>query len=232
MKRSRIVVADDHVILRSGLCRLIGNEPTLELVGETGTGEETLRLVETVAVDVLLLDLDMPRTDPLQLIASLREIRPGMRILVMTGCSDAALLRSVLSAGASGIVLKVSGFSVMRDAIHRVLAGRMFVDSELVLDDAAPSIVPDPLTEREHDVMVMLAQGASYRDIGQRLNISERTVETYRRRIAEKLGLRSRAELISYALRAGLLRESRVLRGSGGDALTRQVPCSRMRHRL
>ncbi len=191
-------------MFRVGLGRLVKRIPNLELVGEAASGPDTVALVEHVEPDLLLLDLYMPQTNPTGLIAYLRQRSPKLRILVMTGHAEPAVVRSVLAVGASGVVLKVSGFDVLCEGIKRVLEGRMFVDPELHLE-APESAEEVSLTEREREVMVLLARGASYRRIGEQLHIGERTVETHRRRIADKLGVTTRAELITQALRMGML---------------------------
>ena len=206
-QRTRIAIADDLTMFRVGLGRLVKRLPNLELVGEAATGRDTLALVEHLDPDVLLLDLYMPQTNPKGLIACLHERRPKLRILVMTGHAEPAVVRSVLAVGASGVVLKVSGFDVLREGIQRVIEGRMFVDPELHLETRATTDdgAGDPLTEREREVMALLARGASYRKIGEQLHIGERTVETHRRRIADKLGVSTRAELVTCAMRMGML---------------------------
>lgn len=196
------MIADDHALLRSGLRRLVSRAEDLELVGEAADGFETERVIASTEADVLLLDLNMPKTDVRQLIAKLSGRYPRLRILVLTGFGDTSSLRAVLSAGASGVCLKSSGFDAMFEAIKHVHAGHMFVDPALRLESTATS---DPLNDRERAIVTMLARGASYRDVGLQLHIGERTVETYRRRIAERLGLKTRAELVTYALRQGLL---------------------------
>ncbi|MDX2088043.1 MAG: response regulator transcription factor [Kofleriaceae bacterium] len=200
--RIRVLIADDHALLRAGLARLLLRHPTFEVVGESADGPGTLAAVTACKPDLLLLDLFMPETDPPRLIESVRAQVPTLRVLVITGNPHPTDVRAVLAAGASGVVLKDSGLDVLLDAIARVCEGRMFLDPDLPLDAPSPA---DDLSPREHEIMVHLARGASYRDIAQRFHLSERTVETYRRRIADKLGLRTRADLTNYALQRGLL---------------------------
>jgi len=196
----RLVIADDHVLLRTGLVRLLRRD--YEIVGEAAEGDETLRTVEETRPDVLLLDLCMPRCDPGTVVARLRRGHSGLRIVVMTGTSDHAGLFALLGVGASAVVLKDSGVARLREAIARALDHGAYVDPDLRIAAPAP---PPGLTPRESEVMGLLARGDSYRDIGAQLHLGERTIETYRRRIADKLGVRSRAELVAYALEHGLV---------------------------
>lgn len=196
----RLAIADDHVLLRTGLVRLLRRD--YEIVGEAADGEETLRVVEAVHPDLLVLDLYMPRSDPGALVARLHREHPGLRIVVMTGTTDHAALFGLLGAGASAIVLKDFGVARLREAIARALDRGVFVDPDIRI--VAPAPAPG-LTPRESEVMGLLAHGNSYRDIGAQLHLGERTIETYRRRIADKLGVRSRAELVAYALQHGLV---------------------------
>jgi len=196
----RLVIADDHVLLRTGLARLLRRE--YEIVGEAADGEETLGVIEATRPDLLVLDLYMPRSEPGALVAQLRRDHPDLRIVVMTGTADHAGLFALLGAGASAIVLKDSGVARLREAIARALERGVYVDPDLRI--VAPAPTPG-LTPRESEVMGLLAHGNSYRDIGAQLHLGERTIETYRRRIADKLGVRSRAELVAYALQHGLV---------------------------
>jgi two-component system response regulator NreC len=197
---ARLVIADDHVLLRTGLVRLLRNE--YEIVGEAADGEEVIAAVETARPDLLVLDLYMPRSEPGALVARLRRDHPELRIVMMTGTSNHAGLSALLGAGASAIVLKDSGVARLRDAIARALGCGVYVDPDVRIAAPAP---PPGLTRRESEVMGLLAHGNSYRDIGAQLHLGERTIETYRRRIADKLGVRSRAELVAYALQHGLV---------------------------
>jgi DNA-binding NarL/FixJ family response regulator len=205
------VIADDHALLRSGLVRLL--KPDHEIVAETSDGEATLRAVDAARPDLLLLDLYMPGSAAGTMVARLRHAHPDLRIVVMTGTTDHSGLFALLGVGASAIVLKSSGVVRLREAIDRVLEHGIYVDPDLRI--ATPALRPS-LTPRESEVMELLAHGNSYREIGARLHLGERTIETYRRRIADKLGVRSRAELVAYALEHGLVQGPVDLPGSGG----------------
>jgi DNA-binding NarL/FixJ family response regulator len=205
----RLVIADDHALLRSGLVRLLA--PDHEIVGETADGDATIAAVDSLRPDLLLLDLYMPRCEPAAMIARLHRDHPGLGIVVITGTADHAGLFALLGLGASAIVLKDSGMVRLREAIARVIEHRVYVDPDVRI--TAPAARQD-LTPRESEVMELLAHGNSYRDIGAQLHLGERTIETYRRRIADKLGVRSRAELVSYALQHGLVQDPSDVPGS------------------
>jgi DNA-binding NarL/FixJ family response regulator len=208
---ARLVIADDHALLRSGLMRLLERDHAI--VAEAFNGETTLQAVDAERPDVLLLDLYMPGCSADALIARLRRDHPELRIVVMSGTTDHARLSGMIEVGASAIVLKSSGVVRLREAIARVLGHEIYVDPDLRA--SAPPLRPS-LTPRESEVMELIAHGNSYREIGARLRLGERTIETYRRRIADKLGVRSRAELVAYAVEHGLVQRPADASGSGG----------------
>lgn len=208
---ARLVIADDHALLRCGLVRLLHRDH--EIVAETCDGETTQRAVDATRPDLLLLDLYMPGCSTDTMVGRLRREHLELRIVVMTGTTDHAGLFALLGVGASAIVLKSSGVARLREAIARVLDHGIYVDPDVRI--AAPTLRPS-LTPRESEVMELLAHGNSYREIGARLHLGERTIETYRRRIADKLGVRSRAELVAYALEHGLVQGPVDLPSSGG----------------
>ena len=199
---TRVVIADDHTLLRDGLRRLLTRRG-IHVVGEACDGPGTLAEVGRSKPDLLLLDLCMPNTDPCALIVDARTRVPKLRVVAMTGYPTVSRPAATLAAGAAGVVLKDSGLDRLLEAIARVRQGRMYVDPDLPVEPLSPE--RQGLTEREYQIMVELAHGATYRQIGRMMHLSERTIETYRRRIARKLGVRTRAELTSYALEQGLL---------------------------
>jgi two-component system response regulator NreC len=203
----RVMIADDHALLRHGLRLLVENQG-LEVVAETGDVRELAPLVARTSPDVLLLDLRMPGGSSIEAIAQLARTSPGLRVVVLTMYDDAAFLRSALAAGAAGYVLKRSTHTELVSALETVLTGHVFVDSTVSLESAPLADVTsstDTLTPREREVLPLLARGLTYKQVGERLHVSQRTVETYRRRLATKLGLRSRADLLRFALEFGLL---------------------------
>lgn len=200
----RVVLADDHQLLRDCLRTLFQVTGAATLVGECEDLRALVPLVEQHRPDVVVCDLKMPGGSALDIIRTLRPRFPETRFLVLTMYQEREFLSAALAAGASGYVLKQSASVELVAAIKAVGAGSIYVDHGLREEPVAtdPSA---PLSERERQVLSMLALGMKYREIADRLHVGERTVETYRRRIGDKLGLRSRAELVRYALELGLI---------------------------
>jgi two-component system, NarL family, response regulator NreC len=210
---TRILIADDHAIVRTGLRALLKEEAGMELVGEASGGEEALRLVESLNPDILVLDLSMPDMDGIQVTKRVHATAPHVRILILTVHEDEALLREAIRAGAAGYILKHAAEEELISAINMVQMGDIYVHPKLVLSllEAPQKPIftsPQPdelLTPRELDVLNRIIQGYTNRQIAEELSLSVRTVEGYRANMTEKLGLHSRAELVRYAREHGLL---------------------------
>jgi DNA-binding NarL/FixJ family response regulator len=216
MPKLRILVADDHAVLRAGLRLLVNTQPDMEAVGEAGDFPEAIRLTRAVRPDVLILDLTMPGGTGIQTIERLVGECPATRIVVLTMHDDPSYLRAALAAGAAGYVAKKAADSELLSAIRAVSQGRAFVDLDMsgaqaraALSDKAegtPARGPAPgLSQREREVLELLAQGHTNQVAADRLFLSVKTVESYRARLMQKLGLSSRADLIRYAVEVGLL---------------------------
>jgi DNA-binding NarL/FixJ family response regulator len=208
----RVVLADDHTVLRAGLRMLLNAQPDMEVVGEAADAREALAHALAAAPDVLTLDLTMPGGGSLKLVEQLRERLPQTHVLVLTMHDDPAYCRAALGAGAAGYVVKTAADAQLLTAIRAVARGRLFVDPGLPGAGGGPAAAPaeaHPLSAREREVLTLLAQGHTNQVIADRLFLSVKTVETYRARIAEKLGLRTRADLIRYAVETGLLAPAR-----------------------
>jgi two-component system response regulator NreC len=209
----KVLIADDHAIVRAGLRALIHSESTMKLVGEATGGLETIELVEKFQPDVLILDLSMPDLDGIAVTKKIKPSFPDLRILILTLHEDDALLRAALKAGASGYILKHAAEADLISAIHTVLRGDLYVDPSMVRrllsNDMPPPVVSlqpaESLTPREAEVLRLIVQGYTNRQIGGELNISVRTAESHRANLSEKLGLRSRVELVRYAREHGLI---------------------------
>ena len=202
------MLADDHAVVRTGLRTLINQEPDLEVVGEAPDAKAVIAATQELKPDVVVLDLSMPGGGGLRALPRIREACRTTRVIVLTMHDDPAYVRSVLAAGGWGYVLKNSADVDVVRAIRMVQRGRRFVDAAVageVLSELTPEKPSFQLSARELDVLKFLAQGQSYQNIAERLNLSTKTIESYRARISQKLGFRTRAELVRYALMAGLL---------------------------
>jgi two-component system, NarL family, response regulator NreC len=210
----RVLIADDHAILRSGLRMLIEAQPDMTVVAEAENGNEAIRLARETSPAVVILDVTMPEKGGLHAIRDILKHNPAVRILLLTMHEEPAFLRTALAAGASGYVLKKSVDADLLSAIRAVSKGRVYVDSELataLVVQAVPERArgedqpSEVLSKRELQVLKLVAEGFSSREISQQIFIGTKTVETYRGRFAEKLGLKSRADIVRYALEIGLL---------------------------
>jgi two-component system, NarL family, response regulator NreC len=213
MASLRLLLADDHGVLRAGLCALLESEAGLEVVGEAESADEAVSLAKSLRPDVAVLDVRMPGGG----IEATRRIRaeaPNVVVLVLSQYDDAAYLRQALVAGASGYALKRSSGAELVQAIRTVARGEMYLHPSLarvLVADALGSRRGDTgpareaLSEREAQVLRLVALGHTSQQIAEQLFLSVRTVETYKSRGMEKLGLRGRAELVQYALENGLL---------------------------
>lgn len=216
MDKVRLLLADDHAILRSGLRLLLNSQPDYEVVGEAENGREALQQAQALHPDVLLLDINMPEIDGLSLIPMLKAAVPQVKILVLTMHEDASYLQQAVQAGASGYVLKRAVDLELLMAIKAVLRGELYVHSAMTQKllnlqadvPAAPPPKSDPwtvLSEREFAVLKRVAQGYTNAEIAEDLFLSTKTVETYRARGMEKMELQNRAQLVKSALEHGHL---------------------------
>jgi two-component system response regulator NreC len=211
----RILLVDDHAVLRAGLRALLEAEPGFQVVGEAGTGEEGVRLAGQTRPDVVVMDLSMPGMGGLEAVRQIAALDQGARVLVLTMHGEEEHLLPVLEAGGSGYVTKKSADEELIEAIHTVARGDVFLypsGAKLLLRGLKAKAEPgeedplDRLTEREREVLSYTVEGFSSSEIGKKLFISPKTVDTYRARIMEKLNLRHRSELVRFALRKGLLK--------------------------
>ena len=209
----KVLIADDHAIVRAGLRALIHSDPAMDLAGEATGGFEAIELVESIRPDVLVLDLSMPDLDGISVTRQIKPRFPDLRILILTIHEDEGLLRAALKAGAGGYILKHAAEAELISAINTLLGGGLYVDPAMLpklFSDEPPS-QPAPLrpveelTPRETDVLRLIVQGYTNRQMGEKLHISFRTVETHRANLSDKLGLKSRVELVRYAREHGLI---------------------------
>jgi len=207
----RVLIADDHAILRKGIRALLGTEPDIEVVGETADGLETVVQAKTLHPDVILMDLVMPKMDGIDATRQITAEQPDVRILVLTSFAADDKVFPAIKAGALGYILKDSGPAELVQAIHQVHQGQPSLEPSIALKllqelSHPPSRppTPDPLSEREMEVLRLLAQGKSNREIADQLVITELTVRTHVSNILGKLHLASRTQAALYALKEGL----------------------------
>ncbi|MGO9820677.1 MAG: response regulator transcription factor [Solirubrobacteraceae bacterium] len=203
----RIVLADDHVVVRHGLRMLLDAEPGFEVVAEAGDVESARRYIRGHRPQVLVLDLNMPEGSSLEAIPTIREQSPETQIVVLTMQQEPAFARHALSAGALGYVLKEAADDELVEAVRRAAAGESYLNPKLGarLASEPDSSLPGDLSEREVDVLRLIALGHTNAEIAQSLVLSVRTVESHRAHIQQKILLTTRAELVSYAREHGLL---------------------------
>ena len=209
----RLLIVDDHQLVRSGLRRLLESEEDLAVEDEAGTAYDAVRLARLHKPDVILLDVVMPGGSGLDAIPEIRDAAPNARILTLSMQDDPSYVRQAFAAGASGYVLKEAADDELLAAVREVAEGGRYVDPQLgarlAAADAAAAAeaADDPLTDREREVLRLLALGHTNQEIAQMLYLSVRTAETHRARIMQKLRLTTRAELVRYAIDHGLLAE-------------------------
>jgi two-component system response regulator NreC len=217
MPRIQVLIADDHAVLRAGLKLLIDAQCDMVVVGEAADGPGAVRSAQVTAPHVVLLDLSMPGARAMQTIERLVRVAPRSRVLVLTMHDDLAYLQAALQAGASGYIVKKAADVELLTAIRAVYHGRTFVDLTRPGDKARGDEVrrvsrdspaggqPRPLSRREAEVLRLLAQGHTNQEAADHLALSMKTIETHRRRLSDKLSLKSRAQLFRFAVEAGLL---------------------------
>ena len=209
----RILLADDHAVVRSGLRALLRADPELEVVGEAGDGTETLRLAESLQPDLVMLDITLPPENGIKTAQRLKEAHPQLVVLILTMHEDEGLLHEALRAGASGYLIKRAEESEILQAIHATSRGDIYVHPAMtrallhqpVTTEHRRGSPAEELTRRELDVLRLLAKGNTNRQIAGLLGLSMRTVENHRANLMGKLGLVSRVELVNYAEEHDLL---------------------------
>lgn len=209
---ARILLVDDHKVLRDGLRALLEIEPDLRVVGEAGTGAVAIELCRTLAPDLMILDLSLPDMSGLEVIRAVRREKTAVRIIVLSMHSRREFVAPAMDAGCDGYVPKSATHTSLHQAIVAVLAGERYLHPTAATallgakrEAQSESAQFAALSEREQDVIRLSAQGFTSRDIAEKLNLGSKTVETYRQRGMEKLGLENRSALVRFAVRAGLL---------------------------
>lgn len=217
MAKIRVLLVDDHMVVRIGLRALIDSEPDMVVVGEAANGVEAIAQATALLPDVIVMDISMPEMDGLEATRRIRSSLPSCHILILTVHAQERYLFPVLKAGGAGYVLKSTVDTELLDAIRTVAGGGAFLypsATKLLLEDYLTHVHGDTpqdgyesLSEREREVLKLLALGHTAKEVADKLALSQKTVETYRVRIMEKLNLHSRVDLVQYALARGLLSE-------------------------
>lgn len=211
--RSRVVIADDHAIVREGIRALLAPAPDITVVGEARTGREAIDLAVSLQPDLVLMDIAMPDLGGLEATIEIRRLAPAVRIVVVSQYGDREYVQRFLKAGVSGYILKTSAGADLLAAIRAVVRGGLALDPAVARDaienggvgDATADLY-DALTDREKQVLKLVAEGRSNKDVAALLNISVKTAMSHREHLMEKLRLHNRTELVRYALKRGVIR--------------------------
>ncbi len=212
----RILIADDHTLVRAGLRKILEAQPGWEVVGEAGDGREAVHQAVQLRPDVVVLDLAMPRLNGVEAVQQIERKAPGVRVLVLSMYADEAYVTRAVRAGAAGYLLKDSADTDLIRAVAAVAQGKSFFSptiAKIILDDYAQQLAArgvtdryDTLTEREREVFQLIAEGYTNKETADLLSISPATVDTHRAHIMEKLDVHSTAELVLSAVRKGIIR--------------------------
>lgn len=212
----RILIADDHKIVCDGLKALLKAQPEMEIVGQASNGREAVKLARQQKPDMVIMDVAMPDLNGLEAVRQILTAHPHIKVIALSMHSDRRYVTGMLSAGASGYILKHCAFEELVQAIHIVLSHQVYLSpaiagivvQELAQSKTSPLRQPVPssqsLTSREREVLQLISEGHSAREIAQRLHLSVKTIETHRRQMMEKLGIHSIADLTKFAIREGL----------------------------
>jgi len=207
----KVLVVDDHAVVRRGLVQILAEPPDMTAAGEASSGHEALRAVEKDDFDVVVLDISLPDINGLEVLKQLRSLKPELQVLVLSIHPEKQYALRALKAGAAGYLTKESAPEELVAAIRRVSQGRKYLTptlAERLADQLGPGVKKEPhetLSDREYQVMSRLAAGKTVTEIAAELSLSVSTVSTYRARILQKLGLKSTAEIMRYALERGLV---------------------------
>ena len=216
MDKLRVFLADDHMVVREGRKALVNSQPDMHVVGEADNGRAAWQGAKELKPDVVVMDVSMPEMSGAQATALLRQECPQVKVLALTFYEDKSYLRQMLEAGAAGYVLKRAAIEELVHAVRTVAAGGSYLDATLAGKVISSYFNQDPsdgkpaggeLSERESQVLRLIAWGYSNKEIGWKLNISVKTVDTYKLRLMEKLNLRSRTDIVRYALHQGFLQD-------------------------
>lgn len=207
----KIIIADDHAVVRTGLKQIIESDPNLKVMGEASSGFELIEKIQEGNYDVVLLDISMPGKDGLETLKEIKKIKPKLPVLIFTVYPEDQYAVRLLKAGASGYLNKECEPEELIEAIHRVAMGRKYVSENLAellaqkLEDSSSVPLHELLSDREFQVLCLIASGKTIKEIAEELQLSSNTVSTYRIRILEKMKMKNNAELTHYAIKNGLV---------------------------
>ena len=210
----RILLADDHKIVRDGLRTLIEKETGMEVIGEAENGRRALKIAQKIRPNVVIMDVTMPDMNGIEATRKMLTEVPGVKVIALSMHSDRRFVLGMLEAGASGYLMKDCAFDELAKAVRSVATGQTYLSPKIAdvlvkgyLDKVNEkiSVARSPLTEREREILQLLAEGRSSKEIAAHLGVSVKTVETHRRNMMQKLNMRSVAELTKYAIREGLI---------------------------
>jgi two-component system, NarL family, response regulator NreC len=215
MKKIRILLVDDHKILRDGICSLLKEYPDMEVVGEAADGKNALNLVKELSPDIVIMDISMPDLNGIEATRKILADYPHIKVMALTMHYDKHFVSEIFKAGASGYLLKDCAFDEMAHAIRMIIDNKTYVNSQIaslvvesLMGDSPRSHnkhVFSLLTEREKEVLQLIAEGKSTKQIASNLNVSTKTIESHRRQVMGKLNIRNVADLTKYAIREGLI---------------------------
>ena len=217
LEKIRVLLADDHTILRAGLKMMLNAQPDIEAVGEASDGRQAISEAERLSPDVVIMDITMPECNGIEATRHIKRLLPDVRVLVLTMHENEEYLFQTLRAGAAGYMLKEAADTDLISAIRVVASGRFYLSpsaQSMLVSDYLQRVHTgeerdsySALTEREREILKLVAEGYTNNQIGERLFISPKTVDTHRTHVMDKLNLHSRAELVRYAMRRGLLED-------------------------
>ena len=217
MSTLRIFLADDHAVVRQGLKALVNAEPDMEVIGEAKDGRTAWRKIVELRPDVAVIDISMPELNGIQATEKVKQECPQIKVLALTAHQEKGYLDQLLKVGASGYVLKLSAANELIQAIRSAAAGKIYVDREMTdqitssyirKQGATGAVGHRQLTDREEQVLRLIAQGYSNKEIAGQLNISVKTVESHKANLMDKLDFKSRTEIVRYAVRHGWLQDN------------------------
>lgn len=208
----KVLIADDHQLFREGLVNLISSAPDIEVIGEAKDGLEATKKAKKLKPDLILIDIGMPNMNGIEATKSIKRDDPDIKIIAVSMHSDRQFVKGVLEAGADGYLLKNCTYRQLIDAVQSVVSGKKYLSDDITemviqgyLDPEEESENKNDLSERELEVLKLYAEGKSTREISERLFISVKTVGTHKQHIFEKLGIKSNADMIKYAIKEGLI---------------------------